>query len=304
MGKLSRFKQLLGRLYSAVIRSESQYAFLVRWHRHVLLQSELEDDPKLLTPFGWSGYSQNDEDGIVQEIFRRIGTTDRRFFEFGAGDPLCNTGTYLLLSGWSGEWVDASPLAIREIQSKFRAWLQSGHLRVSQSFITPDNINALMKHLPQEFDFLVIDIDGNDYHVWKAITAKPRVVMIEYNATFRPPDAVVQPYVKEPFWRGENFYGASLNALEYLGREKGYCLVACNFAGTNAFFVRETLVGDRFSPPFTAKHHYREQWIDSFNVGYHRQTRSAGPGIRYEKVEPARVPPDTAVTGPDPARHD
>ena len=67
-----------------------------------------------------------------------------------------------------------------------------------------------MAHLPNDLDLLVVDIDGNDYHVWKRMQARPRVIMIEYNATFRPPDAIVQPYVRDPFWKGENFYGASL----------------------------------------------------------------------------------------------
>ena len=284
MQRLNRLEELAGRLYSGVIRSESHYAALVRWYRMTTLRTELAQDPKSITPYGWSGYSQNDEDGILHEIFRRIGTTNRHFFEFGAGEPLCNTGTYLLLSGWSGEWVDAAPEAVHDIQSKFSAWLKSGNLKVSQSFITPDNIDGLMKHLPEQLDLLVVDIDGNDYYVWQAMTARPRVVMVEYNATFRPPDTLVQPYVTEPFWRGENFYGASLSALERLGREKGYCLVGCNFAGTNAFFVQEALVGNLFSAPFTAEHHYREQWIDAINVGYHHQPRSAGPGIRYVDI--------------------
>ena len=57
--------------------------------------------------------------------------------------------------------------------------------------------------------------------------------------------------------------------------------MGCNFVGTNAFFVRSDLVGDHFSRPYTAEHHFREQWIDAMSWGYARQVRSAGPGIRY-----------------------
>ena len=103
MKQFDRLKQFAERVYSATIRTESLYAFTARQYRDSVLLKERERDPKLLTPYGWSGYSQNDEDGIIQEIFRRIGTANRRFFEFGAGEPLCNTGTYLLLSGWHGE---------------------------------------------------------------------------------------------------------------------------------------------------------------------------------------------------------
>jgi hypothetical protein len=280
MLKISRIKDLAAKLYSGALRSDSHYAFAVRQHRETSLRKELAEDPKLLTPYGWSGYSQNDEDGIIQEIFSRIGTTTRRFVEFGAGDPLCNTGTYLLLSGWSGEWIDASGHEMEAIRTQFKAWIESKHLIATHTFITPENINSLVKPSPV-IDLLVIDIDGNDFHIWDALEAQPRVLMIEYNATFRPPVALTQPYVKEPFWNGENFYGASLKAFEHLATKKGYCLVGCNFAGTNAFFVRADLVGDHFSPPYAAEHHFREQWIDGMSCGYARQVRSAGPGIRY-----------------------
>jgi hypothetical protein len=286
MERLERLKKLAASAYSATIRAESHYAFAVRQYREAVLQRELERDPKLLTPYGWSGYSQNDEDGIVHEIFRRIGTTNRRFLEFGAGDPLFNTGTYQLLSGWSGVWAEASADQIADIEAKFRAWIESGNLLALKTFITPENINDLMSRQPPDLDFLVIDVDGNDYHIWKAMHARPRVIMIEYNATFRPPAAVIQPYMSEPFWQGENFYGASLKALEYLSFDKGYCLVGCNFVGTNAFFVRQDLVKEHFSPPYTAQHHYREQCLDSMTAGYMRQLRSAGPGVRYEIVDP------------------
>lgn len=286
MGRLGRVKELAAKLYSGTIRADSQYAFAVRQYRDTVLKGELERDPRLLTPYGWSGYSQNDEDGIIQEIFRRISASTRNFLEFGSGDPLRNAGTYLLLSGWSGEWIDASPGEIAQIRSMFRAWLASGNLTVTQAFITPENINAVIERATADLDLLVIDIDGNDFHVWQALKSRPRVIMIEYNATFRPPAAVVQSYTKEPFWNGGNFYGASLKAYEYLGREKGYQLVGCNFAGTNAFFVRDDLVGDRFSQPYTAEHHYREQWIDAMACGYGRQIRSAGPGIRYTVIPP------------------
>ncbi len=68
------------------------------------MQREQLADPKRLGGYGFSTYSQNDEDGILQEIFRRIGTTNRKFIEFGCGDGLENNTTYLLLSGWRGVW--------------------------------------------------------------------------------------------------------------------------------------------------------------------------------------------------------
>jgi len=38
----------------------------------------------------------------LQEIYRRIGATNRQFLEFGYGNGLENSSTYLLLARWSG----------------------------------------------------------------------------------------------------------------------------------------------------------------------------------------------------------
>jgi hypothetical protein len=96
---------------------------------------------------------------------------------------------------------------------------------------------------------LSIDIDGNDYWTWEAITVvNPTIVVIEYNARFGASRSVTVPY-RADFVRSRAhysmiYYGASLTALWALGRRKGYSLVGCNSAGNNAFFVRQDLLGD------------------------------------------------------------
>lgn len=39
------------------------------------------------------------------------------------------------------------------------------------------------------------------------------------------------------------YFGASLAALEMLGKEKGYSLIGSNSIGSNAFFIRNDLLG-------------------------------------------------------------
>src|SRR5262249_10850508 len=99
---------------------------------------------------------------------------------------------------------------------------------------------------------------------------------IEYNATFRPPNALVQEYNPTHVWNSDNAFGASLSALTALGEKLGYVLVGCCYAGTNAFFVRADLEGGKFSAPFTAEHHYREPMYDSFVRGFMRHRRAVG----------------------------
>lgn len=216
-------------------------------------------DPKRLLRYGFKLYSQCDEDGILQEIFRRIGTGNRVFVEFGVETGIeCNT-VKLLIEGWRGLWIDGTPDNVAAIEKHFDAFMCDGRLRAIQSFITAENINSLIEKggITGDIDLLSIDIDRNDYWVWQAIeVVKPRVVVIEYNASLRPPMSAAVPYEPMQVWTGSNYFGASLEALVRLGRKKGYRLVGCSFSGANAFFVHDAFAGDHFVDPPTAEEHY------------------------------------------------
>jgi hypothetical protein len=216
-------------------------------------------DPRRLLRHGFKVYSQNDEDGIIQEIFRRIGMTSRTFVEFGVDTGLeCNT-VKLLVEGWRGLWIEADPLRASSVRQHFAPFIEAQKVTLLESMVTAENINQLLTEggMSREIDLLSIDIDFNDYWVWKAVTAvQPRVVVIEYNASLRPPMALTVPYDPQGQWDGSNYYGASLEALVGLGRAKGYRIVGCSIAGVNAFFVRADLTGDKFVEPATAAEHY------------------------------------------------
>jgi hypothetical protein len=216
-------------------------------------------DPKRLLRHGYKVYSQNDEDGIIAEIFRRIGTTSRTFVEFGVETGVeCNTAK-LLIEGWRGLWIEANAASAAAIRQNLAPFIADRRLVLEESRVTAENINGLIGQggLSGEIDLLAVDIDGNDYWVWKAIdVVTPRVVVIEYNATLRPPMALVVPYRADAQWDGSNHYGASLEALVRLATAKNYRLVGCSIAGVNAFFVRADLAGDRFLVPATAQEHY------------------------------------------------
>ena len=63
-------------------------------------------DAKSLVPHGFKIYSQNDEDGIIREIFGRIGTTNKIFLELGIGDGLENNTLALLFEDWKWLWIE------------------------------------------------------------------------------------------------------------------------------------------------------------------------------------------------------
>ena len=206
---------------------------------------------------GWKTYSQNDEDGIIDEIFRRIGAKSKRFVEIGVHTGLECNSLLLLSTGWLGLWIEENTKCAAKIEERFGKFLRNRLLACQNLRVTAENINELVREYSTEIDLLSIDIDYNDYWVWKALDAvQARVVVVEYNASFPPPLSLTVPYEPNHDWDGTNYFGASLSALEKLGREKGYSLVGCCFSGVNAFFVRDDLTGDHFCEPYTADNHY------------------------------------------------
>ena len=246
----------------AALRSEQ---LLRRIHHHQLLaeirQTPRYNDPLRLLCASYKVFSQNQEDGMIAEVFRRIGTASRRFIEFGVETGLECNSAFLLTQGWRGAWIEGSEIDAAKARAAFAAY----DIEVRNQYITVQNADDLIAELArgEELDLLSIDIDTIDYWIWQAIrTVKPRLVVIEYNATWPP--FIRKTVANDPnmIWDGTNFTGASLGALEALGREKGYCLVGCTLSGVNAFFVREDLVGDRFCAPFTAENHYEPPRFD------------------------------------------
>ena len=216
-------------------------------------------NPKSLILFGSKIYSQTDEDGIIREIFKRIGLANKTFVEFGIGNGLENNTLALLFEDWQGLWIDASSRSINKIKKHFSGIIESGQLKVVQSFVTTGNINKLIASNidVEEVDLLSVDIDGNDYHIIDSISCvMPRVIVVEYNAKFTPPTLFCMDYDETHTWRKDDCFGASLKFFEVNLAKKGYCLVGCNVSGVNAFFVREDLVSGKFLTPFTAEEHY------------------------------------------------
>lgn len=227
-----------------------------------LIDFELEHHPRysdprrLFRPF-LQVSSQNGEDGIIREIFRRIGVTNRIFAEIGVGNGFENNTAFLLSQGWTGAWVDGSDAFRSAIEN--RTDISPPILQTAVAVVTRDNAVGILQGLgvPKNLDLLSLDIDQNTYYVWEGLRAlRPRVVVVEYNSALPPDLEWKVRYGAERVWDGSNNFGASLKAYERLGKSLGYSLVGCEFLGTNAFFVRDDLIEDRFCAPFTAENHY------------------------------------------------
>ena len=217
------------------------------------------EDPLFLGRYHGQVYSQNGEDGMIAEIFNRIGQPESPFFlEIGVGTGLENNTRLLLERGWRGVWIEGSLARATEARRVFAAFIDSGALQVVDAHATAENIEVLLDRteVPSRVDFLSIDIDHNTSHVWRALRRSARVACIEYNASLPPSVAAEVPYDPDTVWDGSNWYGASLKTLERIGVAKRLALVGCDLLGNNAFFVAAEEATGRFREPFTAEAHY------------------------------------------------
>lgn len=186
--------------------------------------------------------SQNGEDGILAEISRRLHIGPGFFVEFGVQDgSICNTAL-LAANGWSGVYIEGDEAFAERLAKRYAS---STSVKTIQRFVTAENIADIFAGagIPKEFDVLSIDIDGNDYWVWRALSGyMPRVVVIEYNAEHPPPERWVMTYNPAHRWDKTTYYGASLASYTALAESKGYALVGTEKTGVNAFFVRKDLI--------------------------------------------------------------
>jgi len=202
-----------------------------------------------INKFGIKIYSQNDEDGIILYILKHIGVKTKKFVEVGAENGIeCNTTNLLKNFDWSGAQIEGNKKLYNnaKIQLKKVLGKKIKNLKLLNIFVTKKNINQILKkYSGKEIDLLSIDIDGNDFWIWKAINCvKPRLVVIEYNSFFGPNISATIKYNSKFSWDHYNnkpYYGASLKALEKLGKQKKYSLVGVDKNGVNAFFIRNDL---------------------------------------------------------------
>jgi len=226
-------------------------------HVHRLLQDSRYAASKRLNRYEHQVFSQNGEDGILREIYRRIEVRDRTFVEIGVGDGQTNNTTFLLTQGWRGQWIEGSARSVDAIRRSFRAPLADSRFSLVHAAVTAENVAELLRRAaaPAEPDLLSLDIDRNTWWVLAAAlkAIRPRVLVVEYNATYPPDVDWVVEYDATRWWNRTSYFGASLKAFERLGREHRLRLVGCDLTGVNAFFVRDELAGNNFEDPPTAE---------------------------------------------------
>jgi hypothetical protein len=195
-------------------------------------------------------FSQFGEDGIIQHLLRHVPIENDVFVEFGVADySESNTRFLLVNDNWRGLILDGGADHQAFLRRTGLDWRH--HIDAVSAFIDRDNIDGLIREadISGDIGLLSIDLDGNDLWVLERISVvSPRILVVEYNATFGPEAAVTVPYdagFQRTAAHSSNLYwGASIAALEIVARGRGYTLVAGNKAGNNVFFVRDDVLGE------------------------------------------------------------
>jgi len=187
----------------------------------------------ILLDYASNKYSQFGEDGIIAKILEIIPHNDKWCVEFGAWDGrvLSNTCRLIEESGYSAVLIEGDPIKYAELQSNFA---ENSKVVTIKEFINFDTCSLdktlRQTNIPLNFDFLSIDIDGCDYHIWASLNEyKPKVVCIEYNPTMSNEVRFIQE---------KNFscaQGASISSIVELANDKGYNLICVT--KNNAIFV-------------------------------------------------------------------
>ena len=199
--------------------------------------NRLESGMSNLKSFARNVYSQNGEDGIIEEVLRRLRLPDHRDFwcvEFGAWDGKHLSNTFNLVNG--GNW---NAVYIEGDETKYEDLLETAALHskihpilahVGGTHWPGASLDALLSNtpLPLDYDLLSIDIDSHDLDVWvDHVLYSPKIVVLEINSRFPP---------GELKWCTDMESGCSFSSAVSVARDRGYSLI-CHTG--NLIFVRD-----------------------------------------------------------------
>jgi hypothetical protein len=245
-------------------------------HWHLMKYQLAPKDLPGLQPVGFKVFSQFEEDGLLLYIFSIISPKNRRCVEICAGDGQeCMSANLIINHGWEALLFDGNEEMVKSGNKFFashpKTWLYPP--KFVHAWITRDNINQLLADngFMGEIDLLSLDIDGNDYWIWKALHAvSPRVFICETQNAVPHDKTVTQPYSENWHLDAEHsasgFFSVSLAAMQKICVEKQYRLVGINRYGFNAIFMRND-VGIEYFPEISV-----ESALDN---PYSRATREA-----------------------------
>lgn len=192
-------------------------------------------------------YSQNLEEGILEEALRRMGVVIGKAVEVGGHNGLFLSNTALLAEkGWSVTFVEADYNLYEECREN---WKDNPRVRSQCCVVDGNNVNAFVG---DSCDVFSSDVDGADYRIFQGLQARPKIVIMEIDSSIPPSDPSFNRDGAAGYFRGVE-----------LGIEKGYFLL-CHTG--NLVFVKEEF--KHLFPEVKSKHplidsefYFNRAWI-------------------------------------------
>ncbi len=167
-------------------------------------------------------YSQNGEDGILEELIKRINLKEIEVCEFGAWDGKHYSNTFNLVEKYSAKAVYIEQDKVRfndliETSKQFKNILPiNSSINLDENSFDKVVSNTFLK---KNFDILSIDIDSNDLEVWESIKDyEPKIVIIEICSYILP--GKLERYNSDK--NTKNSFTSTIN----VGKSKGYTPIA------------------------------------------------------------------------------
>ena len=236
----------------------------------------------LRDPASWehSAFSQNGEDGVLDVLRSQLTHSNRSFVEIGAADGIDNNSAWLAIAEkYCGLMVEGD--ARKSVRARRLLPLAGVGVECLAQFVTRAGVPALMQRaLFRDPDVCSLDIDGNDCHIADALLAaglRPKIWVVEYNATFGPERRVSIPYADAFDFTAAHptqlYYGVSVAGWRAFFAQHGYRFVGVERNGVNAFFADPAC----FAPAFLdgvrgldfaenryQLHKFRQPWPQQF----------------------------------------
>ncbi len=202
-------------------------------------------------------YSRQNQDKIIYEYIKEIGSLNNIAVEFGARDgfEFSNVRMFADLNWKLYQWD-------KIFQNEF----------VNRENINAKNINQIFQkyNIPKYFDILSIDIDSNDYWVWKSLNYSPNIVCIEYNPNFEIQKKVTVKYDPDRTWQKDVAFGASFSAMISLGKLKGYAPI--DYVFHDIIFMKKNIIDKhkiipkKFTTKLPVKIHKQTGYEEFINI--------------------------------------
>ena len=201
-------------------------------------------------------YSQNGEDGILEEILIRLNITSGWVCEFGAWDGIHFSNTFNLVQrGFNAVYIETDSEKYAELLLTVDANpnIYPMHAHVDHAEDSESSLDNLLKttEIPNDFEVMSMDIDSYDYQVWKSLkTYNPKVVVIKINSA-------VGTHYTDYINDSVVYNGTGFKPMFDLAIEKGYTFALHT---GNMIFVRNdmfNLLNIQYADP---RENFRIEW--------------------------------------------